>query len=120
MFKKLRLYAKFFWFCWTSRSILNDLDAFLSLPEDEGKRYKLEIRNIRNKIKNRARQKGRDRPTKSQYLRLMLYETFNDQMDEEFVDSLRFPFVLLAVWAITKENPSVDDLVEDEAEGNKE
>ena len=102
MLDKFKMYLKYFWFCWTSRFILEDLDIFMKLPEDEGKKFNLEIRNVRRKIRSLARNTNEIGPSKSLYLNLMLFETFNTQDEDSFSDSLRFPFVLLAVWAITK------------------
>jgi len=117
MFKKLKLYFQYFWFCWKARNLLADMDIFMSLPEDSGPKYNLEIRNLNRKIRNRARNETQqDGVTKSQYLRLLMYQTFNDQSSTEFDEDLQLPFVLLAAWAISRKSNSsqVENLIIEE------
>ena len=72
----------------------------MSLPEDEGKRYKLEIRNLDRKIRNLKTNK--DSVTKATYLRYLLYQTFNEQDEESFDEDLQLPFALIAAWALSR------------------
>ena len=103
MFKKIKIYLEYFKFCWKAKNLIFELDAFSSLPSDEGKRYNMEIRNLDRKI--RARKKSGSL-TKSLYFRSLLYEAFNAQENEEFSEELMFPFVMLAMWAISNDNTS--------------
>ena len=96
------------------------MGVFMSLPEDMGPKYNLEIRNLNRKIRNRARNKTqRDGVTKSQYLRLLMYQTFNDQEADEFAEDLQLPFILLAAWAISRKQQS-SGIVEASLEQEKE
>jgi len=114
MFEKFKLYLRYFWFCWKARKLLEDISIFLSLPDDDGPKYNLEIRNLNRKIRNRSKnEKQRDGVTKSQYLRLLIYQSFNDQADEDFSEDLQLPFILLAAWAISRKNTNPDMAIEE-------
>jgi hypothetical protein len=117
MFKKIKLYLDYFKFCWKAKNLIFELDFFVKLSADEGKRYNMEIKNLDRKIK--ARKKA-GTLTKSLYFRSLLYESFNSQEDEEFSEELMFPFAMLAVWAITKEKDIKEEMSISEIEAEQE
>ena len=106
MFEKLKLYFRYLRFCWEARVLLEDTALFMSLPEDEGKRYRLELRNLDRKIRNLKTNK--DSVTKATYLRYLLYQTFNEQDEDSFDEDLQLPFALIAAWALARKYSNND------------
>ena len=110
MFILLRTYLQYFMFCWKARKLITECEFFMELEEDKGKRYKLEIRNLDRKIKIRARQKTL---TKGLYYRSLLYEALNNQDEDNFAQELMYPFVLLAMWGIARNNkPKLESIID--------
>jgi len=90
-------------------------EVFDNLDEDDGRRYHLELRRLKNKVAKASRKKTL---TKPMLLRNEFFNTLNSQQEEFFEENLEVLISMMASWLIkrkceVKEDTPIDDLLDD-------
>lgn len=99
MLQKVIWYIKFFRYCWDISKQKEDLQFFLTLPEDDGKRYQLNLRELKRKIPKATK---RGTLTKPLLLRNELYHTLQDQPDESFKEEITVIIMMMILWGMQR------------------
>ena len=99
MFKRLLWYFRYFRYCWKISKHAEVLEFFEALPEDDGRRYNLQLKQFRTKIP-KAIKSGT--LTKPMILRREFFQALNAQPEEGFADELSIPTLMMILWGMQR------------------